>query len=68
MILKVLGLETLFNIVNSSLLGTPICIIIGMVYMFIPFVILPIYNSLEKIDITLVEASNDLGYNPLEHL
>lgn len=48
MILKVIGLQTLFQIISPTLIGTPISIILGMVYAFIPFVILPIYNSLEK--------------------
>ncbi|WP_381414966.1 ABC transporter permease [Spiroplasma endosymbiont of Anurida maritima] len=61
MILKVIGLQTLFQIISPTLIGTPISIILGMVYAFIPFVILPIYNSLEKTDRTLIEASRDLG-------
>lgn len=61
MLLKSIGLKTLFNLIAPSLLGTPISIIIGMVYMFIPFVILPIFNSLERIDKSLIEASMDLG-------
>lgn len=61
MLLKSIGLKTLFNLIAPNLLGTPISIIIGMVYMFIPFVILPIFNSLERIDKFLIEASMDLG-------
>lgn len=62
-LLKIIGLQTLFNIVSPYLLGTPISIIIGMVYAFLPFVILTIYNSLYKINISLIEASKDLGAN-----
>lgn len=61
MILKVIGLQILFDIVAPGLLGTPISIIIGMVYAFLPFVILPIYNSIEKINPNLINASRDLG-------
>lgn len=60
-ILKVLGLETIFNLIAPNLLGTVISIILGMVYLFLPFAILPIYNSLIKIDHNLIEVSNDLG-------
>ena len=63
MILKVIGLQILFDIVAPGLLGTPISIIIGMVYAFLPFVILPIYNSIEKINPNLINASRDLGAN-----
>ncbi|MBX3015371.1 MAG: ABC transporter permease [Caldilineaceae bacterium] len=40
-------------------------VLVGMVYEFLPFMILPIYTSLEKIDGSLLEASADLGANPL---
>ncbi len=40
-------------------------VLIGMVYEFLPFMILPIYTSLEKIDGSLFEASADLGANAL---
>lgn len=39
-------------------------VLIGMVYEFLPFMILPIYTSLEKIDNSLYEAAADLGANP----
>lgn len=40
-------------------------VLVGMVYEFLPFMILPIYTSLEKVDGTLFEAAADLGANPL---
>lgn len=40
-------------------------VIFGMVYNFFPFMVLPIYNALVKIDHRLIEASYDLGANPL---
>lgn len=40
-------------------------VIFGMVYNFFPFMVLPIYNALEKIDHKLIEASYDLGADPL---
>lgn len=41
--------------------GTPLSIIIGLVFTYLPFMILPIYNALEKIDSSLEEAALDLG-------
>lgn len=48
-----------------SLLYTDFAVILGMVYDFLPFMILPIHTSLTKMDKSLVEASNDLGANPI---
>jgi len=43
------------------LLYNEFSVLLGLVYGELPFMILPIYASLEKIDITLIEASKDLG-------
>ena len=48
-----------------DVLYTPQAVLIGMVYEFIPFMILPMYTSLEKIDPSLYEAAADLGANSL---
>ncbi len=48
-----------------QMLYTPGAVLVGMVYEFLPFMILPIYTSLEKIDSSLYEAAADLGANPL---
>jgi spermidine/putrescine transport system permease protein len=40
--------------------------ILGMVYCLIPFMILPLYTAIEKLDGTLLEASSDLGARPIE--
>lgn len=56
-ILKFLNLPTL-NIIN-----TPSAIILGMVYNFLPFMVLPIYNTLIKIDSNVINAARDLGAN-----
>lgn len=48
------------NLANYQFLNT----IIGMTYDFLPFMILPLYTTLEKIDTKLIEASADLGANP----
>ena len=48
-----------------EMLYTPGAVLVGMVYEFLPFMILPIYTSLEKIDTSLYEAAADLGANGL---
>ena len=47
--------------VPLTLLGTPAGVIYGIVYVSLPFAILPMYSSLERMDRTLLEASMDLG-------
>ena len=49
-----------------ELLYTPGAVLVGMVYEFLPFMILPIYTSLEKIDNSLFEAAADLGANAVK--
>lgn len=46
-----------------DILYTPTAVAIGFVYSFLPFMVLPIYTSLEKMDWRLVEAAFDLGAN-----
>jgi len=46
-----------------QLINTPGAVILGMVYNFIPYMILPIYSALSKLDHRLLEASSDLGGN-----
>lgn len=48
-----------------ELLYTPAAVIIGLVYTYLPFMILPIYGSVEKLDESLVEAASDLGAGPM---
>ena len=48
------------------IINTPAAIVIGMVYNFLPFMILPIYNSLAKIDEAVIDAAEDLGANKLQ--
>jgi spermidine/putrescine transport system permease protein len=52
-----------FHLPALDLINTPGAIIFGMVYNFLPFMILPIYNSLEKISDDYVNAARDLGAN-----
>jgi putrescine transport system permease protein len=47
-----------------NIFRTDYAVFIGMVYSYLPFMILPLYASLEKMDGTLLEAANDLGCPP----
>lgn len=46
---------------EQQLINTPAAIVLGMVYDFLPFMILPIYNAVAKLDNHLIEAAYDLG-------
>ncbi len=49
---------------DDRLLATPVAVIAGLVYNFLPFMVLPLYASLEKIDVRLIEAAGDLYASP----
>ena len=51
----------LFGIAPLKLINTPGAIILGMVYDFLPYMVLPIYTVMTKIDRSLLEAAEDLG-------
>ena len=50
------------------IINTPAAIVVGMVYDFLPFMILPLYNSLAKIDDEVINAAQDLGANKFQTL
>ena len=52
--------------IHTELLYTEVAVLIGMVYNFLPFMILPIHTALTKMDHSLIEASYDLGANPFQ--
>lgn len=56
---------SVFGLPPQELMNTPGAVILGMVYDFLPFMILPIYNTVSKIDNHLIEAAYDLGANKL---
>lgn len=58
-IIKILGFQPLQLVYNDG------AVLMGMVYNFLPFMILPIYSVLIKIDKSLIEAAEDLGANKL---
>lgn len=49
---------------NEFLLGTPLVVIFGLTYNFIPFMTLPLYTNLERLDTALLEAGSDLYAKP----
>ena len=48
-----------------QIMNTHVAIFIGIVYSYLPFMILPLYSTLEKMDHSLIEAAQDLGCTPL---
>jgi spermidine/putrescine transport system permease protein len=59
--LQLTGVFESLNIMqNGKLMNTPAAVIGGLTYNFLPFMVLPIYVSLEKIDVRLVDAAMDL--------
>ena len=48
------------------IINTPYAIVLGMVYNFLPFMVLPIYNALSKIDRSIIHAAKDLGANNIQ--
>ncbi len=53
----------IFGITNFNIINTPAAIVLGMVYDYLPFMVLPIYNVLVKIDNNVINAARDLGAN-----
>jgi spermidine/putrescine transport system permease protein len=51
---------------DGRLLATSVAVVTGLTYNFLPFMVLPLYASLEKIDLRLIEASKDLYANGVE--
>ncbi len=48
-----------------DMIGTEGAVLFGMIYNFLPFMILPIHTSLKKMDARVIEAAEDLGANPV---
>ncbi|MGB2572470.1 ABC transporter permease [Micromonospora citrea] len=51
---------------DGRLLATPFAVILGLTYNFLPFLVLPLYASLERLDHRLLEAAGDLYANPVQ--
>ncbi len=56
-----------FGIIHEpiQLLQTDFAVYLGMVYSYLPFMVLPLYSAIEKLDLTLLEAAADLGCRPI---
>ena len=72
-VIRTIGLKALINGTTNSLFGYDltatnpyVSIIIGMVYDYLPFAILPLYNQMLKMDKSQIEAAADLGANPAQ--
>jgi spermidine/putrescine transport system permease protein len=58
--LKYIGID------DFRILNTPTAVLIGIVYVYLPLMLFPIFVSLEKLDGSLLEASSDLGASPIK--
>ena len=59
-LLKAMGLKPV------TMIGTGWAVVLGMIYDFLPYMVLPIYTSISKLDNRYLEAAADLGCNPLQ--
>ena len=55
-----------FGLPTLDIINTPAAIVLGMVYNFLPFMVLPLYNVLVKIDRNVINAARDLGANEVQ--
>ena len=72
-VIRTIGLKALVNGLSRAWFGVDltssypyVAIIIGMVYDYLPFAILPLYNQMLKMDKNQIEAAADLGANPFQ--
>ena len=72
-VIRTIGLKALVNGLSKAVFGVDltsqfpyIAIVIGMVYDYLPFAILPLYNQMLKMDKNQIEAAADLGANPFQ--
>lgn len=56
---------TALNLPNLHMINTQGAVVLGMVYNYIPYMILPLYSIMAKMDMNLIEAAEDLGANKL---
>ena len=55
------SLLSFFHLPELNIINTPYAIILGMAYILLPFMVLPLYNALSKIDKNVINAARDLG-------
>ena len=72
-VIRTMGLKSLLIMASTAIFGMDITselpyasIVIGMVYDYLPFAILPLYNQMLKMDKNQIEAAADLGANPFQ--
>ena len=72
-VIRTIGLKALVNGISQAILGVDltatypyVAIVVGMVYDYLPFAILPLYNQMLKMDKNQIEAAADLGANPAQ--
>ena len=72
-VVRTIGLKALINGMSKAIFGAAltsaypyVAIVIGMVYDYLPFAILPLYNQMLKMDKNQIEAAADLGANPAQ--
>ncbi|MDE6589565.1 MAG: ABC transporter permease, partial [Oscillospiraceae bacterium] len=58
---RAIGLLDLLGVDYIHMIGTPGAVVLGMVYNYLPFMILPVYSVIVKLDGSLIEAARDLG-------
>ena len=62
------GLLSLLSLPRVHVIGTEAAVVLGMVYDYLPYMILPIYSIMAKLDLKLLEAAHDLGCNSISTL
>ncbi len=60
-LLRVRALEQIFRMLFPFLINSAAGVVVGLIYVYLPFMVLPIYTVLSKIDKSLLESSSDLG-------
>ncbi len=72
-VIRTLALKALINNMSNTIFGISlsanapyVAIVLGMVYDYLPFAILPLYNQMLKMDKNQLEAASDLGANPVQ--
>lgn len=63
---RAIGLLDLLGVDYVQMIRTPGAVVLGMVYNYLPFMILPVYSVLSKMDHSLVEAAQDLGADAVD--
>lgn len=62
------GILGFLHLPKLNIINTPYAIVLGMVYNFLPFMVLPLYNAMCKIENSTIEAARDLGANAAQTL